>query len=145
MFASKRGTYDRNGPGFKGDVTGSNKDIAFRLPCDPGLDHVAVFEAPIDLMSFCTLHRQMRSNAVALCGLYRGPLDNYLRENPHLKQIVLCLDADGPGREATEKFLDEYTQEGYSVSIQIPAQGKDWNEYLLRRGGEERRRKNGER
>ena len=92
MFASKRGTYDRNGPGFKGDVTSSNKDIAFRLPCDPGLDHVAVFEAPIDLMSFCTLHRQMRSNAVALCGLYRGPLDNYLRENPHLKQIVLCLD-----------------------------------------------------
>ena len=72
VFASKRGTYDRNGPGFKGDVTGSNKDIAFRLPCDPGLDHVAVFEAPIDLMSFCTLHRQMRSNAVALCGLYRG-------------------------------------------------------------------------
>ncbi|MFR4334594.1 MAG: toprim domain-containing protein [Lawsonibacter sp.] len=51
-------------------------------------------------MSFCTLHRQMRSNAVALCGLYRGPLDNYLRENPHLKQIVLCLDADGPGQEA---------------------------------------------
>lgn len=145
VFANKRGTYDRNGPGFKGDVTGSNKDIAFRLPCDPGLDHVAVFEAPIDLMSFCTLHRQMRSNAVALCGLYRGPLDNYLRENPYLKQIVLCLDADGPGREAAEKFLDEYTQEGYAVSIQIPAQGKDWNEYLLRRGGEERRRKNGER
>ena len=145
VFASKRGTYDRNGPGFKGDVTGSNKDIAFRLPCDPGLDHVAVFEAPIDLMSFCTLHRQMRSNAVALCGLYRGPLDNYLRENPHLKQIVLCLDADGPGQEAAEKFLDEYTQEGYAVSIQIPAQGKDWNEYLLRRGSEERRRKNGER
>ena len=145
VFASKRGTYDRNGPGFKGDVTGSNKDIAFRLPCDPGLDHVAVFEAPIDLMSFCTLHRQMRSNAVALCGLYRGPLDNYLRENPHLKQIVLCLDADGPGQEAAEKFLDEYTQEGYAVSIQIPAQGKDWNEYLLRRSSEERRRKNGER
>lgn len=65
--------------------------------------------------------------------------------NPHLKQIVLCLDADGPGQEAAEKFLDEYTQEGYAVSIQIPAQGKDWNEYLLRRSSEERRRKNGER
>lgn len=50
-----------------------------------------------------------------------------------------------PGQEAAEKFLDEYTQEGYAVSIQIPAQGKDWNEYLLRRGSEERRRKNGER
>lgn len=50
-----------------------------------------------------------------------------------------------PGQEAAEKFLDEYTQEGYAVSIQIPAQGKDWNEYLLRRSCEERRRKNGER
>ena len=98
MFASKRGTYDLNGPGFKGDAVGSDKSVAFRLPCDPALDWVAVFEAPIDLMSFCTLHRQVRSNAVALCGLYQGPLDTYLQENPHLKRIVLCLDADGPGQ-----------------------------------------------
>ena len=107
VFASKRGTYDLNGSGFKGDAVGSDKNVAFRLPCDPALDWVAVFEAPIDLMSFCTLHRQVRSNAVALCGLYQGPLDTYLRENSHLKRIVLCLDADGPGREATEKFQAE--------------------------------------
>ncbi len=74
-FANKRGTYDQNGPGFKGDVPGSDKTVVFRLPCDPALDWVAVFEAPIDLMSFCTLHWQVRSNAVALCGLYQGPLD----------------------------------------------------------------------
>lgn len=145
VFANKRGTYDRNGSGFKGDVIGSNKDFAFRLPCDPSQDWVAVFEAPIDLMSFCTLHRQVRSNAVALCGLHHGPLDNYLRENPHLKRIVLCLDADGPGQEAAEKFRAEYTQKGYAVSIKTPAQSKDWNEYLLWRGGEERRRENSER
>lgn len=138
-FASKRGTYDLEGSGFKGDAAGSNKNVAFRLPCDPALNWVAVFEAPIDLMSFCTLHRQVRSNAVALCGLYQGPLDTYLRENPHLKQIVLCLDADGPGQEATEKFREEYAQKGYTVSTRTPAQGKDWNEYLQRRGqGKER-------
>ena len=133
-FASKRGTYDLNGPGFKGDVTGSDKSVAFPLPCDPALDWVAVFESPIDLMSFCTLHRQVRGNAVALCGLYQGPLDTYLRENPHLKRIVLCLDADGPGQEATEKFRAEYGQKGYDVSTRTPAQGKDWNEYLQQRG-----------
>ena len=103
-------------------------------PCDPALDWVAVFEAPIDLMSFCTLHRQVRSNAVALCGLYQGPLDTYLRENPHLKRIVLCLDADGPGQETTEKFRAEYGQKGYDVSTRTPAQGKDWNAYLQQRG-----------
>ena len=134
VFASKRGTYDLNGSGFKGDAVGSDKNVAFRLPCDPALDWVAVFEAPIDLMSFCTLHRQVRSNAVALCGLYQGPLDTYLQENPHLKRIVLCLDADGPGQEATEKFRAEYGQKGYDVSTRTPAQGKDWNEYLQQRG-----------
>ena len=130
VFASKCGTYDLNGSGFKGDVPGSNKDVAFRLPCDPALDWVAVFEAPIDLMSFCTLHRVITSNAVALCGLYQGPLDTYLRENPHLKRIVLCLDADGPGREATKKFQAEYAEKGYTVSARASAQGKDWNECL---------------
>jgi hypothetical protein len=134
VFASKRGTYDLDGPGFKGDAIGSDKSVAFRLPCDPGLDWVAVFEAPIDLMSFCTLHRQVHSNAVAMCGLYQGPLDTYLRENPHLKRIVLCLDADGPGREAAEKFQKEYTERGFTVSTRTPARGKDWNEYLQQRG-----------
>ena len=134
VFASKRGTYDLNGSGFKGDAVGSDKSVAFRLPCDPALDWVAVFEAPIDLMSFCTLHRAVTSNAVALCGLYQGPLDTYLRENPHLKRIVLCLDNDGPGREATEKFQAEYGQKGYAVSTRTPAQGKDWNAYLQQRG-----------
>ncbi len=43
VFASKRGTYDRDGPGFKGDATGSDKSVAFRLPCNPALDWVAVF------------------------------------------------------------------------------------------------------
>ena len=85
-------------------------------------------------MSFCTLHRQVRSNAVALCGLYQGPLDTYLRENPHLKRIILCLDADEPGQETTEKFRAEYVQRGYDVSTRMPAQGKDWNAYLQQRG-----------
>ena len=42
-------------------------------------------------MSYCTLHRSVKSNAVALCCLYDGPLDSYLRENPHLRRIDLCL------------------------------------------------------
>ena len=133
VFANKRGTYDLDGGGFKGDVPSSDKDVAFRLPCDPALDWVAVFEAPIDLMSFCTLHRAVMSNAVALCGLYEGPLDTYLRENPHLKRIVLCLDADSWGRKAAERFQEVYSQKGYMVSTRTPAQGKDWNELLQQR------------
>lgn len=133
VFASKRGTYDKGGAGFKGDEAGSDKDIAFRLPCDTGQLRVFVFEASIDLMSYCTLHREVQGNAVALCGLYDGPLDTYLRENPHLRHIDLCLDADAPGQEAAGKMAEKYTQKGYAVSIHIPPRGKDWNEFLVYR------------
>ena len=104
-FASKRGTYDLNGTGFKGDVTGSDKSVGFRLPCDPENEEVMVFESPIDLMSFCTIFPGMYSNAVALCGLYSGPLDTYLQENPHLKHITLLLDGDEPGIKAAKSLF----------------------------------------
>ena len=132
-FASKRGTFDLNGAGFKGDVAGSDKDVAFRLPCNPALNWVAAFEAPIDLMSFCTLHREVRSNAIALCGLHNGALDTYLQEHPHLRHIILCLDADEPGRAAAERMKLEYEQTGFKVSARTPKRGKDWNEYLQQR------------
>lgn len=130
VFAAKRGTYDLDGVTFKGDQPGSNKDVAFRLPCDPNFLRVYVFEAPIDLMSYCTLHRRVKQNAVALCGLYDGPLETYLRENPHIRQIDLCLDVDKKGQEAVEELKKKYTQRGYSVTVHTPRRGKDWNEYL---------------
>ena len=133
VFAAQRGTYDKDGASFRGGVPGSDKDIGFYLPADSGVDRVHVFEAPIDLMSFCTLHRDMTRNAVALCGVYEGPLDTYLRENPQIKYIFLCLDADGPGREAAERMKEKYTQQGYVVSYKPPPRGKDWNEYLQHR------------
>ena len=170
-FASCRGTYDRNGPGFKGDVAGSDKRIAFRLPSKPDLDWVLVFEAPIDhvgaksislrfrlrrklrsipllllfpsdplrwapmgALVYLTLHRQAASNAIALCGLYEGALDACLQDNPRIRRIALCLDADGPGQAAAEQLRAKYEGMGYAVKIQRPPRGKDWNEYLQQRG-----------
>jgi len=141
VFASKRGTYDLNGSGFKGGVPGSDKEVAFRLPGDPGNDAVLVFEAPIDLMSYCTLHRDVTRNAVALNCLYDGPLNTYLRENPNIRRIVLCLDADGPGRQAAQRMKGAYEARGYTVALNHPAQGKDWNEYLQQRGQTQERRR----
>ena len=139
-FASCRGTYDRNGPGFKGDVAGSDKNIAFRLPGKPDLDWVLVFEAPIDLMSYLTLHRQVTSSAIALCGLHEGALDTCLRDNPRIRRIALCLDVDGPGQAAAEQLRAKYEGMGYAVKIQRPPRGKDWNEYLQQRGRLKERR-----
>ena len=129
-FASKRGTMDFNGSGFKRDVLGSDKKVGFRLPCEPEIEEVTVFEAPIDLMSFCTLCPEVHSNAVALCGLYSGPLDTYLRDHPHLKSIKLLLDHDEPGITAAKKMREKYRAAGYEVEIRVPKYGKDWNAQL---------------
>lgn len=128
-YAGLRGTYDRDGKGFRGDVSGSDKDIGFAIPCDPVSDQVRVFEAPIDLMSYYTLHRSC-CNAVALCGLYDGALRTYLRNNPQIKRIVLCLDMDTPGQETAEQLRKKYAEMGYEISQEKPHIGKDWNEYL---------------
>ena len=122
VFAAKRGTYYRGGAAFRGDVAGSDKSVAFRTPCDPVLDAVCVFEAPIDLMSWFTLYG--KTNALALCGLYDAPLDTYLRENPHLRRIILCLDADGRGRETSRKLVAKYQNLGYETEEQIPPLGQ---------------------
>ena len=141
VFANQRGTYDLDGVSFKGDVSGSDKDTAFRLRCDGTISTVFVFEAPIDLMSYCSLHREITSNAVALCSLYDGPLRTYLRENPHLRRIVLCLDADEPGQQAAQRLSEQFSKEGYQVDSILPPSGKDWNAYLQQRCDFQERRR----
>ena len=129
-FASLRGTYDRDGSGFKGDAAGSDKSIGFRLPYAPDSRSVYVFEAPIDLMSYCTLHREFHSNALALCCLDDRALSVFLREHPTVRKVVLCLDHDRPGQEAAERMGRKYAAEGYAVQTLSPPSRKDWNAYL---------------
>ena len=131
-YAGLRGTYDREGKGFRGDVTGSDKRVGFALPYDRSSDQVFVFEAPIDLMSYLTLHRNT-PNALALCGLYDGALQAYLTDHPQIKRIELCLDADEPGQKAAQQLQEKYQLQGYAVTVEKPRCGKDWNEYLQKR------------
>lgn len=138
-YAGLRGTYDLDGPGFKGDAPGSDKNTGFSLPHDPRSDLVLVFEAPIDLMSYLTLHRDT-TNAVALCGLYDGALQTYLQAHPEIRRIALCLDADEPGQKAARQLQEKYQLQGYAVAVEKPRCGKDWNEYLQKRKPPERGR-----
>lgn len=131
-YAGLRGTYDLDGHGFKGDAPGSDKNTGFSLPHDPRSDLVLVFEAPIDLMSYLTLHRDT-TNAVALCGLYDGALQTYLQAHPEIRRIALCLDADKPGQKAARQLQEKYQLQGYAVTVEKPRCGKDWNEYLQKR------------
>ena len=127
----------RDNSSFKMDATGSDKSYPFFH--EGKTDLLIVTEAPIDLMSYLTLHRNT-PNALALCGLYDGALQAYLADHPQIKRIELCLDADGPGREAARQFQDKYTAMGYAVTVEEPRSGKDWNEYLQKRKTPERGR-----
>ena len=127
----------RDNSSFKMDATGSDKSYPFFH--EGKTDLLIVTEAPIDLMSYLTLHRNT-SNALALCGLYDGALQAYLADHPQIKRIELCLDADGPGREAARQFQNKYTAMGYAVTVEEPRSGKDWNEYLQKRKTPERGR-----
>jgi hypothetical protein len=127
--AYKRGTYDQGGNGFKGDVAGGDKNNAFRLPADPDNNAVFCFESPIDLMAYISIYGEPKTNAVALCCLHDGTLEQYLKENPHIKSITFCLDNDQWGREATERFSTKYSERGYTITSLLPPKGKDWAEY----------------
>jgi hypothetical protein len=127
--AYKRGTYDQNGNGFKGDVPGGDKNNAFRLPADPANDTVFCFESSIDLMAYISIYKEPKTNAVALCCLHDGTLEQYLKENPHIKSITFCLDNDKWGRETTERLSVKYSDREYAISALFSPKGKDWAEY----------------
>ena len=71
---------------------------------------------------------------------YGGALETYLKDNPSIKRITLCLDSDAPGRAAAQQLKNKYSARGYAVTVEEPRSGKDWNEYLQKRNTPERGR-----
>lgn len=130
-FATKRGTADINGQRYRGDVEGNDKNYGVNI-VNKESDEVNVFEACIDMMSYCDLSGETdRTNKLALSMLDDKPLRTFLKENPQIKNINLYLDNDERGSAASTKIKKEYSEEGYNVTdYKVPA-GKDLNEYLL--------------
>jgi hypothetical protein len=138
--AHQRGTLsDRP---YRGDVDGSSKDYFFNLYGSSG--KLYVFEAPIDMLSFITLHKELnwrQHSYLALGGLSDRALERFLADHPDIHEIVFCLDNDfnakekdgspapNHGQVMAKRYCDKYTQKDYSTLIYIPKQ-KDWNDML---------------
>lgn len=125
--AHKRGLYTE-GKGFKGNIDSSDPCYSFHYIGTS--DRIYVFEAPIDLLSFLTLHKNSdwkRHSYIALCGLSEQSLFKTLESNAELLHVILCLDHDSAGIEASEKIKDMLCVKGHSWS-QLQSQYKDWNE-----------------
>lgn len=132
--AHKRGTCTQ-GEAYKGNVEGSDPKYSFHLIGKSGA--LYVFEAPVDMLSFITLHlKDWKDHSyVALDGVSEHAMLWQLKLNPHLKSIVLCLDHDEAGIEAVWCLKDILMEQDYAdISIMQPRH-KDWNEDLKARHG----------
>lgn len=137
--AHKCGTYTQGEP-YKGNVEGSDPKYSFHYIGED--DTLYVFEAPIDMLSFITLYPKdwWKHNYVALDGVSEHAMLQQLKSHPNLKSIVLCLDHDEAGVEATGRLKDILAEYGYydPAYMDIPVLQslyKDWNEDLKAKHG----------
>lgn len=123
---------------FRINVEGSDPVYSFHyLSKNPNPHWLFVFEAPIDMLSYISLHQKNWQNAsyVALNGVSEKPVLKLLELYPQLDHVVLCLDHDAAGIEATERIYDSLMEKGqYSVG-QAQSKFKDWNEDLKAQHG----------
>ncbi len=127
--AHKRGTYMKGKP-YKGNVEGSNPKYSFHY-IGKG-NTLFVFEAPIDMLSFITLYPKnwMDHSYVTLDGVSGHAMICQLEQNPHLDKIILCLDHDEAGIEASGRLRDILSEKEYQQHSVRQSKYKDWNEDL---------------
>lgn len=118
------------GSQYKKNAPGSDPRFSFnwRGP----LGSLYLFEAPIDMMSYISMHpNNWQDNCyAACCGVSDQVLFQILETLPGILRIALCLDNDGPGQEATKRIADKFRDRGIDVEVAVPI-NKDWNEDLL--------------
>ena len=121
---------------WRGNQTGSDTRFSFNWRGNGY--KVYVFEAPIDMLSYITMHPRSwyNENYIASCSLSSQPLMQMLADNPYLKQVYICYDNDGPGQKAAHELQVQLQKSGYYTEILVPTL-KDWNEDLLNSEQEE--------
>ena len=134
--AHKRGTYTRGVP-YKGNVEGSDPRYSFHYVGQS--DTVYAFEAPVDMLSFLTLHPEnwKRHSYVCLCGVGEHALLQLLKENQEVQKAVLCLDHDAAGIEASGRLEEILREQSRAEVFSLKPRYKDWNEDLKAARGRE--------
>ena len=127
--AHKRGLYSQ-GPGLKRNVGGCDARYSFHH-CGTS-DCLYIFEAPVDLLSFLTLYgKDWQSHSyAALCGTSEHAMLWMLEQNKNLRHVLLCLDHDEAGIEASGRLTEILHKHGYTSATVLQPECKDWNEDL---------------
>jgi len=128
---------------FKGEIESSNKLFPFVMQGYPNSDTVAIFEAPIDAVSQATIEKlngQDYRSIDRLAGGGNTPVEtylNYLKQNPNIKNMLICTDNDEAGNVFAEKLKNalhenSFTADGgFHIFRKCPAEGKDFNNQLM--------------
>lgn len=116
--------------GFKGNAPGSEPEYSFHWI--GGGDTLFLFEAPIDMLSFITLHKQSwkSQSYAAACGVSDRVLWQTLKDRPYIRNVCICFDNDEPGQRAAQRISKALTEKNICNKILVPTR-KDWNEDLL--------------
>ncbi|MEA4893992.1 MAG: DUF3991 and TOPRIM domain-containing protein [Oscillospiraceae bacterium] len=145
-YATLRGA--TTGNRFMREVSGSMKAYSFSISSEMPGAVLNVFESAIDALSYLAQlkmqEQDWRSQSVlSLGGVFvmkkdgdrRMPvaLESYLSIHRDVKEIILRMDNDAVGRAAAESI--RATIETLTVTIELPEQGKDYNEWLMLQKG----------
>lgn len=125
--AHKRST-NSSGKAFRLNVEGCDPRYTFHHMGTDG--SLYVFEAPIDMLSYITLHPVdwQRHSYVACCGTSIQPVEKILERLPQLDTVLLCLDNDEAGHAASQRMKTQL-EKNYTVERLTP-EHKDWNDDL---------------
>ena len=128
--AHKRSTNNK-GKAFRINVEGSDLRYCFHHNGTDG--SLYVFEAPIDLLSYISLHQDgwETHNYTSCCGTSSIPVLQMLGTMKAPEMVFLCLDNDKAGQAACER-MEKEIKERYDIDIRrlIP-ELKDWNDDLV--------------
>ena len=127
--AHKRGTVTSNS--YKGNVAGSQPEFSFHWHGTS--DKIFLFEAPIDMLSFISMHKGNWKNHsyAASCSVSDRVLFQCLNDNTNIKNVFLCFDNDEAGQTANKRIADKLNKLNIQNEILIPTH-KDWNEDILK-------------
>ena len=127
--AHKRCLYTQ-GKSFRGNVEGGDPRCSFHWFGHSG--RLYVFEAPIDMLAFLTLNPEAwkEHSYVSLCGTSEHAMLWMLEKDPRLQKVVLCLDHDAAGIEATGRLTDILREYGHTRVSVLRPEYKDWDEDL---------------
>ena len=127
--AHKRST-NRSGRAVRQNVEGSDPRHSFHWL--GGDESLYIFEAPIDLLSYITLHPYdwEKHNYVACCGVSPIPVMESLRRMECPRKVFLCLDNDAAGNAASIRMTEQIQEQFGITPIRLLPLRKDWNDDL---------------